>query len=189
MSLLLIFNQEGASLSLIVEDGSGKPDADAFVSLSVFQTYCTAKGYDLAAFDPELAQEPAIRRGTAYLSTAISWPGRRAHGREQSLAWPREGVEDAEGWAIPSDEVPVEVKQATCEAAFYELRTPNGLAPAVNLTQQVKSKQVGPMRKEFFAGPMTAQAARPVLTIIRDILAPLLAPTGRNPLVGMAVRR
>lgn len=189
MSLLLIFNTEGTSLTLIVEDGSGKPDADAFVSLSVFQTYCAAKGYDLTGFDPETAQETAIRRATMYISNAFAWPGQRAHGRDQSLAWPREGVQDAEGWNVPSDEVPVEVKQATCEAAFYELRTPNGLAPTVNLTQQVKSKQVGPMRKEFFAGPMTASAARPVLTIIGDILAPLLAGAGRNTLVGTAVRR
>ena len=189
MTLLLIFNTEGTSLTLIVEDGTGLADADALVSLSVFQTYCAAKGYALAGFDAETAQEPAIRRGTTYISNAFAWPGERTTGRVQSLAWPRDDVEDAEGWAVPSDEVPREVRQATCEAAYYELLNPNGLTPAVNLTQQVKSKAIGPIRKEFFAGPMTASAARPVLTIIGDILAPLLASAGRNPLVGTAVRR
>ena len=78
---------------------------------------------------------------------------------------------------------------ATCEAAYFELRTPGGLNPEVNLTQQVKAKGIGPIRKEFFAGPMTAEAARPVLTIISDLLAPLLSGQGANPLVGAAVRR
>lgn len=189
MSLLLIFNSEGTSLTLVVEDGSGKADADTFVSLSVFQAYCAAQGYSLTGFDGETAQEPAIRRGTTYLSSAITWPGMRAHGREQALAWPREGVQDAEGWDVPSDEVPVEVRMATCEAAYYELRNPGGLNPAVNLTQQVKAKGIGPIRKEFFAGPMTAEAARPVLTKISDLLAPLLSGQGANALVGAAVRR
>lgn len=189
MSLLLIFNSEGSSLSLVVEDGSGKADADSFVELSIFKTYCQAMGYSLTGYADEADIEPALRRGTRYISNGIAWPGQRTHGRAQSLQHPRIGLTDAEGLDIASDEVAIEVRQATCEAAFYELGNPNGLNPSVTLADRVKSEKVGSIAVEYTASASTVDAARPVLTIIQDILAPLLRGQGSNPLVGTAVRR
>jgi len=185
MSLLLILQSGGTSLSLVVEDGTGKPDADALVDLSVFKSYCEARGYSLTGFGDELI-EPAIRRGTTYVSNAMPWRGRRTHGRDQALAWPQAEFYDAEGYLIPDNEIPVEVKAATCEASYAELRKPGVLSPIYDGGEQIKSKAVGPLRKEYFAP--SSMPMRPVLTVIRDVLAPLLRSAGGNALVGTAVR-
>src|SRR5690606_8275036 len=116
-------------MALTVEDGTGKADADAFVSVDDCAAYCADNG--LTAWDDGDADtwEPAIRRATSWLSTAFTWKGCRANGRSQALAWPRADAEDGEGEAIPADEVPVEIVQACCEAAVYELANPGLLSP------------------------------------------------------------
>lgn len=188
MSLLLILLAEGFSLSLVVEDGTGKADADAFVDLSVFKTYCEARGYALGVIT-DTAIEQAIRRATTYISATIKWPGIRTFGRAQALALPRKGFSDVEGYPIGENEVPVEVRSATCEAAWAELQRPGALSPTLGGDLQVKVKQVGPLRKEYFS-PQSGRE-RPVLTVIQDILAPLLRRDDgtANPLAGLAVRR
>lgn len=176
-------------MALTVETGAGLADADAFVSVADCTTFCEARGltgWTERTSDPD-ADEAAIRRATAWLSSAFTWKGSRTNGRDQALAWPREDVEDGEGEEVPSDELPVEIVQACCVAAAYERANPGGLTPNVTLTNRVKSKGIGPLRKEYFAAPMSADAVRPVLTQVRDIVSGLLA-TGSNGLSGRVVR-
>lgn len=165
---------------------AGASDADALVSTADCDAYHLARG-TTAWTGEEADKEAAIRRATSWLSTAFSWKGYRTNGRDQSLAWPRADVEDGEGEDVPEDEVPVEIVNACCEAAVYELANPGGLSPTVTLTDRVKSRQVGPIRREFFNAPATAEASRPVLLKVRELVSGLVA-TGSNPLVGTAVR-
>lgn len=174
-------------MALTVEDGTGQAAADAFVSVADCAAYCAANGRTTWEDGDADTWEPAIRRATSWLSTAFTWKGYRTNGRSQALAWPRTDVEDAEGEAVSSDEVPVEIVQACCEAAVYELANPGGLSPTVTLTDRVKSRQVGPIRREFFNAPATAEAARPVLLRVRELVSGLAAASS-NPLVGTAVR-
>lgn len=174
-------------MALEVEDGTGKANAEAFVSVADCTTYCAARG--LSAWQSGYAEthEAAIRRATSWLSTAFTWKGYRANGRSQALAWPRADAEDGEGEAIPADEVPVEIVQACCEAAVYELANPGALSPTVTLTDRIRSEQVGSLRVEYQAAPTTADAARPVLLKVRELVGGLVA-AGSNSLVGRTLR-
>lgn len=176
-------------MTLTVTPGSAS--ADAFVSLDDCADYCEAKGltaWTSAADSPPDAKEAAIRRATTYLSTAFNWKGSKANGRSQALAWPRTDVEDAEGDTVADDEIPVEIVQACCEAAVAELSSPGYFAPSVDLTARVKSESIaGAVSTEYFAAPMNAQAARPAMAIVRDLVAGLVN-TSSNALVGVSVR-
>lgn len=167
---------------------AGSATADAFASLATVETYAEAHGKsDWTDSTDDDAKEQAIRRATSWLSTAFTWKGYRTNGRSQALAWPRADVEDAEGEAVSSDEVPVEIVQACCEAAVYELANPGGLSPTVTLTDRIRSRQIGSMRREFFSAPTTAEAARPVLLKVRELVGGLVA-AGSNPLAGRTLR-
>lgn len=164
-------------MALTVEDGTGLADADAFVSLTDCDAYHTARG-NSAWTGTDADKESAIRRATAFMTYAFTWKGFPLNGRDQALAWPRSGVTDNDGYYVAVDEVPREVVDATCEAALRELESPGSLYPDVTLTDRVKSEQVGPLRVEYFANAMSAEASRLVVTIIRDLVRGLLKASG-----------
>lgn len=169
---------------------AGSSTADAFVSVADCTTFCESHGltdWTDAARSPAEDDEAAIRRATAWLSTAFSWKGWKSDGRNQALAWPRAGVCDGEGWAILADEIPTEIVQACCVAAAYERANPGGLTPAVTMTDRVKSEQVGPLRVEYASTAMTPDAARPILSRVSDMVSGLVAASGGS-YAGKAVR-
>ncbi|MFN3858117.1 MAG: DnaT-like ssDNA-binding protein [Caulobacter sp.] len=175
-------------MALVVTPGAA--DADAFVSLEDCADYCEARGLTAWTDEPDspaTAKEAAIRRATAYLSTAFAWKGTKTSGRSQALAWPRTDVEDAEGEIVPDDEIPTEIVQACCEVAVLELTTPGYTAPNVVLTDRVKAERVGPLSVEYATAPMSAQAARPVMLIVGQLVAGLVA-TSSNALAGSSIR-
>ena len=177
-------------MTLTVEDGTGLAGADAFVSLADCTTYCTAHGltdWTGQPSSPPDLKEAAIRRATSHLSNAFTWKGYRLNGRSQALAWPRAGVRDQEGEDVASDEVPVEIVQACCEIAARELTTPGFMTPDVTLTDRVKREKVGPIETEYAATPLTAEAAKPIVSLVNDLIGGLLA-TSSSSLVGTAVR-
>ena len=65
-------------------------------------------------------QKAALMTATRLLDRWMKWSGVKASG-VQSLAWPRMGVVDKEGYSVPSDIVPRDVQEATCELAYYSL--------------------------------------------------------------------
>jgi hypothetical protein len=172
-------------MALVVEDGTGKADAEAFVSVADCAAYCTNRGLSWTGTDA--LKEAAIRRATTYLSTGFTWKGLKLNGRSQALAWPRTGVTDADGDDVSDDEVPVEVVNACCEVAARELASPGVTSPDVTMTERVRSEGIGPLRTEYAAAPATADAARPVLTLVMDLIGGLLSGSS-NLLAGSASR-
>jgi len=164
-------------MALIVENGTGLPNADAFVSLAEADAYFL--NYNSTGWTGTNAQkEQAIRRATLWLSTYIKWNGSRTHGRDQALAWPRSGVTDCESGSIPDNVVPIEVKMAAYIASAYELSNPGGLTPAITPGQQTLSEKVDVIQVTYMTpaqqgivGPVDPLVAlRPVLTQITDLL-------------------
>ena len=136
-------------MTLIVEDGTGLANSNSFVSVAEADDYLGnvgATAWSEATLD---AKEAALIRATAYLSTYFRWKGARVNGRAQALSYPRQGVTDCEGNAVPSDAVPVEVKAATYQAALFELSNPFGLSPQITPSQQNKRVKVGPVEVEY----------------------------------------
>lgn len=176
-------------MALIVTPGSAS--ADSFVSVADCDAYCEARGlsdWTTAADSPPEVKEGALRRATAFLSSrAFDWKGTRTDGRDQALAWPRADVTDEEGETVPDDAIPVEIVQACCEIAAREVVTPGFTSPDTTLTDRVKTERIGPMGVEYATAPNTAEAARPMMLRVHDLVSGLINGT-RNPLVGSTVR-
>ncbi|MDQ0462625.1 hypothetical protein QO010_000373 [Caulobacter ginsengisoli] len=157
-------------MALIVEDGTGRADAEAFVSVAGFKAYCDGRGVDWSSLaDAQI--EALLRQGADYLGEA--YRGRLAGWRvstRQALDWPRAGAprRDAGGCVYyDSASVPGEVARANIEAA---LRARNG-ALSQDLGQAVKRKKVGAVEVEY-QDFTRAGAGYPV---IDALMAPFMA--------------
>lgn len=138
----------------------GVSDADSYVSATEADAYFVARG--VTTWIGTTAQkEVALRRGTSYVENAYSnrWVGSRAT-RDQALAWPRvdgswqsgkvDVLYDGDGFPIGSSVVPVQVKNATCEAALLVL-TGVDLEPTLTRGNAVKRTKnvVGSITQEI----------------------------------------
>jgi hypothetical protein len=165
-------------MALIVEDGSGKSDSESYISVADASSYHTARGNTAwAALATDALREAALRRATDYMRQAYRsrWQGYKVN-EDQALDWPRYDVE-VEGYAIDSDIVPTEIKNACAELALRASAA--DLNP--DLTQGVLSEQVGSIQ-------VTYDKASPQFTRYRAIdaiLSPYLKAGGGGCSVGL----
>lgn len=150
---------------LIVEDGTGLSTAEAYISVTDADAYFSARGVT-AWTGTEEAKEAVLRRGATYLDNAYrgKWRGYRSH-ELQALAWPRASwpanqaffetstrantIQDEDGYNIPNNEVPRQVKHANAEAALLILGG-SDLEEALTRGGAIKRLHVkaGPVEKE-----------------------------------------
>ncbi|WP_456254587.1 DnaT-like ssDNA-binding protein [Pseudomonas iridis] len=76
-------------MTLIIEDGTGRPDAESYASAEDLAMYAVKFGVTIPADVP--AQEALLRRA-ALAMDGMTWKGRKSNS-EQALSWPRRGVE------------------------------------------------------------------------------------------------
>ena len=127
-------------MAIVVEDGTGKSTAESYISVADASTYHTARGNTAwAALTTDAIREQCLRKATDFMRQAYRsrWQGYRVN-EDQALDWPRYGVE-VEGYAVDSDIVPTEIKNACAELALKASSA--DLNP--DLTQGVLSEQVG----------------------------------------------
>ena len=176
-------------MSLEIETGSCVPTANAFVSRAGLIAYATDYYPDLTVAD-DTDTDAAIMRASAWLTSFPDWDGAMKCGRDlQGLAWPRTGVTDCNDDAVPDDEVPAEVEQATYLSALAELSSPGVLTPTITPGKQKKRVKVDVIEEEYMtpkdqgvtgsADPI--ETLRPVLTAITDLLKCMATlPDGKN---------
>jgi hypothetical protein len=118
-------------MAIVVEDGTGVPTADSWVSIQQADTYATAMGNTAWVDGDQELKEQALRRGARFIIAvyALQFPGKRTYSIDQSLPWPRSGVVDLEGNDMASDFIPPELQKAQIEAAFREFDSPGSLIP------------------------------------------------------------
>ncbi|ASN67306.1 hypothetical protein 10AX3_7 [uncultured Caudovirales phage] len=173
-------------MPLIVEDGTGLPAAESYISLDSLKAYAAGRGVDISGVTDE-QNESALRRATTYIDGkyrkhlqsgrwASLFSGEKKNGRGQALEWPRSGAEDYEGLPISDSTVPIEVKNATAEAGYREALNPGSLSPDFVSASMVKREKVGPLETEFAVsvGADAAGSVRPVISIIDEMIAPVL---------------
>jgi hypothetical protein len=134
-------------MALVHEDGTGKADAESFVSLADATARHTAFGNAAwAAAASDTVREQALRKATAYMEQAYRerWSGNR-HTVEQALSWPRNSVVVDGYVVIDSDVVPPEVSNACADLALKALS--DDLSP--DLTRGVVRKKIGPLETEY----------------------------------------
>lgn len=160
-------------MALVVEDGTGKSNADSFISVTDADTYFTNHGSPTAWTGLSTAQkESELRYAAVTLDGNWDWWGSITV-TTQSLGWPRSGAEDGEGRSIDTDVVPTRVKDAQCELAL--LGTSNALNSNYDRGGDVKREKVGPIETEYFDGA----SMEPQLPIITRILGGLGLRRGR----------
>ena len=158
-------------MALEVEDGSIVTGAESYISVADASNYHTVRGNTAwAALTTDALREAALRRATDYMRQAYRsrWQGYKVN-EDQALDWPRYDVE-VEGYAIDSDIVPTEIKNACAELALKASSAE--LNP--DLTQGVLSETVGSIS-------VTYDKASPQFTRYRAIdslLSPYLKAGG-----------
>ena len=100
---------------MIVEDGTGLPNADSYASVEFADSYFSARGVTGWGSLTQQAKEQALIRATDFVDNIYQWFGKKAVA-EQALRFPRVNLKDYEGNDVTG--VPVCLKQAVCDAAF-----------------------------------------------------------------------
>lgn len=140
---------------------------DSYFSIAEADAYFSARGVTAWASATTDVKEQSARKGTTYLENQYRgrWKGYRAE-QAQVLAWPRvgdggdsrfrlagesfivRGLIDLDGFEIPTNEVPLQVKTAAMEAALLAVSGVT-LEPRLERGGQIKSisKGVGPLSK------------------------------------------
>jgi hypothetical protein len=162
-------------MPLIVEDGTGRADAESYVSEAEASAYFAARANE--AWDNVEDKEAALRRATDYMLQAYHgrWKGMRATAL-QALDWPRRNVplEDDPAWLtlLEHTVVPIQVKRATIELALIAADPTAPLVPTLERAQS--SVSVGEISVTYEASSSQLQR----FPLIDMILSPLLRSSG-----------
>lgn len=161
---------------MIVEDGTGVPDADAYVDVAFVDAYeadVAGPTAEWTAADAA-AKRRAIRKATLFLDGAYSFVGRPATA-DQGLEWPRVNAEPGEVLAYRAiKSFPRAVRQATADLALEAIKGVD-LTPRVDAGGAPKREKVGPIEVERSVGA----SQLPDVTAARLKLRPYLYAAGR----------
>lgn len=159
-------------MALIVEDGTGKPDAESYISVSDATAYHAARGNAAwAALASDEVREQCLRKATEYMLQMYRsrWQGVRLL-PTQALDWPRSGV-SVDCYAVASDIVPAEVQRACAELALKS----SSATLYEDESRGVLREKIGPIETEY--DPYSPQAIQ--YKAIDATLRPYLSGNGR----------
>jgi hypothetical protein len=153
-------------MPLVVEDGTGRSDAESYQSVASFKSYCDARGYSYAGV-ADAKIEQSLRLSTGYIDTQFRYKGERSLG-SQSLEFPRTNLTDWSSYVITG--VPNRVAQACNELAFKALTQP--LYEDLDRGGKVRSESVGSISVTYAddapAGKTYQFAAKLLAQYVRD---------------------
>lgn len=164
-------------MALVVEDGTGLVNANAYVDVAFADAYHRERCSD-GWRGPTSKKEAAIIRATEWIDLTFDFVGDRVNQGDpngstspQALAWPRAGVFHADGFFVQDDEVPEAVKRATAEAALAAL-TVDFFPTVEGGRESLRTERVGrvSVTSDFGGGGPDAQ---PSVTAASAILRPL----------------
>lgn len=160
-------------MALVVEDGTGKTDAESYISVTDADTRQASLGEtDWAALETA-AKEQLLRKATNYMTQKYrdSWKGYRTS-TTQLLCWPRSGVVVDLSTTIDVDSLPADIANACSDLAL----TANDGELLADTTRPVIEKTIGPLTTKYGEG--AAQATR--YNAVESILRPYLDGLGNN---------
>lgn len=119
-------------------------EAAASAYVNSFLTDRSARDAWVAALSDDRAR--ALIRATQLIDSVVLWVGVKSTGT-QSLAWPRAGAYDADGYLQSDESIPLAVQNAQAETAVW-LLTKAGAVPSTN-SAQFDSIKVGPITLNY----------------------------------------
>ena len=168
-----VVNDNLPDVNLIVEDGSGLPNANSYCDLDYALEYCTNKGYTSWLSLSEAEQKVFIIRGTEFVDNFYMWKGRKGKG-SQALSFPRLDLYDDDRYLVNG--IPDKLKKACLEAAF--LNSTSGADTLFTTKDEngaIKRQKVDSLEVEYFSNQQSETNLNAVdYTTIYDILNKLL---------------
>ena len=163
-------------MALVVEDGTGIATAESYATVAAADARHAALG-NTAWTGGDAIKEQALRRATQHMVQAYRtrWRGTRLL-RAQALDWPRYGV-TADGYDVPSTEVPAEVVAACCDLALRALAGDLNPDLTADTSRVVIREKVGPLETEY-AQPAISAPQSPRYVSVDAMLAPYLIGGG-----------
>lgn len=151
-------------MPLVVEDGTGVPGADSYVSIAEADAYASANGLPAWATATTTQKEVALRRATQYVDANYRFRGSRLN-LNQPLEWPRGdvlaglGLSSAYWFTWP----PRGLKEAVIEAAAKSLSAPLFVDQE---SREVKSEKVGPIAVTYAGDRFGGQTRFPLVDLL-----------------------
>lgn len=144
------------TVTYVVEDGSGKSDANSYATIAEADAYMNDYKNLPAEWDTstEVQKQVAMIRGTQYIEDLARGRFKGVQTSEdQALQYPRDGVINESGYSIDHDEIPVQLKFSVFESAL-RVRQGTSLVPDDTTGGGVKKElvEVGTVKiaNEFF---------------------------------------
>lgn len=163
-------------MAFTVEDGTGVPDANAYIDTAFLVEYFAERGVTFTEDDD--AQKTWIVQATDYVGQVFGWRliGTRMTAT-QGLHFPAYGAITRSGVLLEDDIVPLQMKRAVAEYARRARSGPLMPDPTVDATGfsvVTTKKKVGPIEKEFrvmgSSGPMLVRSYPQADTLLTDLL-------------------
>ena len=134
-------------MTLVVENGTGLANANAYLTLAEADAYFQARNNTVWQQKTNPDKEAAILYATSFLDSNFYWLG-HIKVYNQAIGWPRILVYDKDYRNIDSDSVPRRVKDATAELALEATQAP--LSPSLASGGGVKRQKVASLEIEYF---------------------------------------
>lgn len=141
-----------------------------------YRAYHAARGReidDINVPDDEVIVDLLVGSEWVDSSFRSDFPGMKVGGRGQVREWPRNGAYDIDRHTIPSDSNPVEIENATYEAAYRNFQSPGSLSKDWT-PGKYKSVSVEGAVGVVYATPASAADIQTQFPVINQILAPIL---------------
>jgi len=125
-------------MTLIVEDGTGKPNAESYVSSAELTAYASDRGITIVGDVDAL-----LLKSILYIDQ-LSFSGLKLT-KEQSMQWPRSNV-SIDGFSVELDEIPRLLKDLQFEVS---IAIGNGNDPLADVERSIKREKVDAIEVEY----------------------------------------
>lgn len=165
-------------MALVVEDGSGKSNAQSYISVADAETYHSEHEDPTTwrnALDAD--RERALKLATQYIDSKFQyrWLGIKTDS-SQALDWPRTGAVDPNGYYIEADAVPQALKDATAELAErYLADSTTGLTPDETTAGSIRREKIKAGAVEYEVEYSGGRSEQTYYTLVERILAELVS--------------
>jgi hypothetical protein len=164
-------------VALIVEDGTGKSDAEAYDSLAGVTAELTKYGEEAAwlALVSDTVREQVARKAFRRMNSEPRYRGTKKTDT-QAGEWPRVHAYDDDGWAYPDDEVPRALKEAFAQFCAEGSVPGADLQPNETTPGTIKSESVsiGPISEAitYESAKSSSVYYRKAQSLLRELVDP-----------------
>ena len=169
---------------MIVEDGTGLPNADSYVTVEFADAYFSARGFTDWAELTQAKKEQALIKGTDYVDNIFQWYGKKEF-EGQSLRFPRINIKDYEGEDIVG--IPNCLKQAVCDASL--IATSGELFQTQEANGNVVSEKIGELSFTYSKASSETVTSASLYDSINTKLRGMFKDNSKNTIISGKVQR